>query len=133
MTPSHLSIILTDDDPHFLVFLKHVLTNLKIPSEIVPLKYGDELIQFLSKEKKHFDGILLDMNMPRKNGIEVLGEMRQKNLRPEIPIIVISQVTSPAASAEVIHLGAAAYMEKPCGLEEFKIFALQMIEHFKKK
>ena len=130
---SPLSIILTDDDPHFLVFLKHVFKDLQISCEITALKYGDELIELLSNQDKHYDGILLDMNMPRKNGAEVLAEMRKGNLRPEIPVIVMSLAATDSCIANIMSLGATAYLEKPFGLDEFKSFAQKMTGYFTEK
>lgn len=133
MSTQTLSLLVTDDDPHFQFFLKHGLSNCGIPHDIKTLKNGDQLLDMLSQPSApRFHCILLDMNMPRKNGTDILKEMRLKNLAQGTPVIIMSQATDPSYVPEILKLGAAGYMEKPSGLEEFKTFAKKVASYAEK-
>ncbi len=124
MTTACLALVVVDDDPHFQFFLKHGLTRCGISHEAVTLKNGAQLIEMLlGPDADSIDCILLDMNMPVKNGMDILNEIQKKKLARGIPIIMISQATDPANIPQILKSGAVKYMEKPSGLDEFAVFA----------
>ena len=125
---THLVLVVVDDDPHFQFFLKHGLARCGISHEIITLKNGPELLAMLSQPKTDsIDCILLDMNMPIKNGTDILAEIEQKKLAVGIPIIITSQAIDPAYIPQILKLGAVKYLEKPSGLDEFMVFAKKVL------
>ncbi len=127
-----VSFILVDDDPHMLYFLERSFKSLGIAVTIERLNNGEEFLTLLEEQKKNpvkkIDCILLDLNMPRKNGWEALIEMQQKSLGSGIPIVMLSH--SRQSDIEGLkRLGAAAFLEKPIGLEEYKTFAKTLLSY----
>lgn len=57
--------------------------------------------------------VLLDINLPRMNGLELLGELRQLGLTPELPVIIISTESEPHDIERGLAAGARAYLRKP--------------------
>ncbi len=64
------------------------------------------------------DIVLLDLNMPKRSGGEVLDTLR-RNAGKDLPVIVLTSSDSPADREEALRLGATCYIRKPTGLDEF--------------
>ncbi len=127
-----LSFVLVDDDPHMLIFLQHTFKSVGIPAAVNRLKNGEELIRFLEEYKKvsspKVDCVLVDLNMPRKNGWETLAEIKSKGLGFGLPIIVLSHSRQNDVDS-LVRLGATTFLEKPVGLEEYKIFVRKIASY----
>lgn len=88
------------------------------------LRDGEEALAWLAR----FDGdaetqtpalILLDLNLPKRTGMEVLRALRQGERWREVPVMVVSSSDNEADRREVARLGATAYFRKPSDLDEF--------------
>lgn len=127
-----ISFLLVDDDPHMLFFLKRTLQKENIPAEIDRLKNGEELVRFLEEQKikadRKIDCILVDLNMPRKNGWETLTEIQAKKLGNNLPIIMFSH-SKQSDIDRLKSLGAAAFLEKPENLDEYKAFVNKIVSY----
>lgn len=93
------------EDAHFAVDLHHV-------------RNGEECMAFLRQEGKYAgahrpDLVLLDLNMPRMDGREVLGHMKQDNDLQSIPVVVLTSSESNADISEAYKLGCNSYIAKP--------------------
>lgn len=85
---------------------------------------GVEAMQYLKREGDHRerptpDLILLDLNMPRMNGFEVLEELKQDNELKNIPVVVLSISQNKDDMARVKDLNANSYIVKPMNIEEY--------------
>lgn len=127
-----ISLILIDDDPHILYFLEYTFRSVGITVAIERIKNGEDFIHLLEEQEKNpdrkIDCVLMDLNMPRKNGWETLAEMKEKNLGGGIPIIVISH-SHQSNVEELLRLGAAAFIAKPTGLDEYKDFVRKVASY----
>ena len=106
-------VLVIDDDAPVLRHFLMVLTQ-RQQFEITPAGDGHAALERL--EAGCFDAVLLDLAMPGLHGVEVLKRIRER--RPETPVIIITGVEDEDLAAEVMRLGAVAYLSKPIGEEE---------------
>jgi two-component system, chemotaxis family, response regulator Rcp1 len=120
-----MEILLVEDNPGDVDLVKSALRGFKIPSHLNVARDGVEALAMLYREKRYADCalpdlILLDLNLPRKNGHEVLAEIKQDRKLRRIPVIV---VTSSQSEEDVLishYLHANCYVTKPSGLNQFR-------------
>lgn len=103
-------VLLVDDSRLLRMGLRRSLEEIGL-SDITEAGHGREAIEILARE--HFDLMLLDMEMPEMNGMEVLAVLRDTPHHPWPPVIVISGGTSQDDAVRCIELGAEDYLSKP--------------------
>lgn len=81
--------------------------------EILEAKDGNEGIDLILQHKNDLKMIITDINMPNKNGIEMLEQLKRENAQISIPIIIISTEFSPELKDKTKSLGALAWLLKP--------------------
>jgi CheY-like chemotaxis protein len=131
MNLSHLNLLLADDDTDDCIFFKEALVDLVIPTSLVTVNDGEELMQFLTNNRSDLPHILfLDLNMPRKNGFECLSEIKQNDRLKSLPVIIFST----SFEQEVVNLlyknGAKYFIRKPSVFLQFKeiiLFAILIL------
>lgn len=101
------NILICDDSAFTRRMIKDVLNDQG--HSFLDVADGEALLSIIQREK--FDCILLDLRMPKKDGFEVLEEM--KNLIHKPPVIVISSEEESESSKKCIELGAFAFIRKP--------------------
>ncbi len=127
-------ILLVEDSPSHVLITKEALQEAKIINTLHVVEDGIAAMAFLRKQgmyasKPTPDLILLDLNLPRKDGREVLTEIKADPVLKTIPIIVL---TTSASEEDIIHaygLHANCYVVKPVEFEAF-VKAVHSIEHF---
>lgn len=108
------SIYLADDDHEDNDFFATVLAELDPSIKLRIFPDGVELIEYLSKDDAVLpDVLLLDLNMPKKNGIETLQEIRKSIKLESLPVIIFSTSSSKIDIAVTFQLKATAYIVKP--------------------
>ncbi len=122
------TILLVEDDPNDVLFLKRALRKNGINNPVTVLQDGEEAIAYLSGSEKFANRadypfprvIMLDLKMPRKGGLEVLEWLKEHPQYRVIPTIVL---TSSKLNEDVIKaygLGANSYMVKPSNFDELQ-------------
>ncbi len=117
-------VLLVEDNSGDVRLVTEALGELQDRMELNIVHDGSEAIAFLRREgafaqAPHMDLVLLDLNLPRRDGREVLAEMKgDVNLR-RTPVIVFSSSNAQADIAACYDLHANCYVIKPFGLEEF--------------
>jgi CheY-like chemotaxis protein len=109
-TPFH--IFYTDDDKDDQFLFKEVVTSIN-PEHKVYQNHGGELLDMLRTPPPKPDLIFLDLNMPHKNGFEVLAEMRKDIELENIPVVIFSTSNSETVIDTCRQLGASMYVSKP--------------------
>ena len=113
-------IILAEDNPADAQLTQMAFSDLPLSLELVHVNNGQELMDFLNTEPlDNIALILLDLNMPKKGGIEVLKECYEDEELRKLPIVVLS---SSGASADINTCymnGANAYVQKPIDIDQF--------------
>jgi CheY-like chemotaxis protein len=107
------SIVLVDDDRDDHEIFKAACALLDRTLEVLGFENGEEALQTLSIMQKPPDMIFLDLNMPRRNGIEVLEELKQSKQLQKIPVVIYSTSFDLRVKDKCESLGAAEIMEKP--------------------
>jgi two-component system response regulator len=124
------SILVADDDPVYAGFLRSAFARAMPTTPMIHVEDGEEAIQILSDsqgagQKSHLSpgALLLDLQMPKKDGLEVLEWINgQRNLK-DLPVIVISGSQGTPAVARAYELGAKGCLTKPCGRAGLKQLA----------
>lgn len=120
-TLKSISILLVDDDPEDIELTMEILKMHKIKLNIIVAYDGVEAIEYLHENLINLpDLILLDLNMPRKNGHEVLDEIKSDNNLKHIPVIILTSSKAMEDIDSSYHKGASCYISKPMGIDEFK-------------
>ncbi|WP_447971309.1 response regulator [Nitrospira sp. M1] len=117
-------ILMVEDDEEDVVLTKESLTNSKVTLDLHVVEDGEEALLYLRKAQPYAsattpDVILLDLNLPKKNGREVLSEMREDDLLRSIPVIILTTSDQEEDVMKTYKLGANCYITKPVGLEQF--------------
>lgn len=123
MTARPVQILLVDDDPVDVQLTKEQLASSKLRNEVRWAKDGVDALAQLRHEGEHADSptpdlILLDLNMPRMDGHQFLGEVKNDPQLASIPIVVVTTSDEDADIVESYRLHANAYVTKPIGLEQ---------------
>ena len=134
MTLSVIEVLLVEDDPGDVELILESLEETKMKLKLNFVENGIEALGYLNKEGKYAsatrpDLILLDLNMPKMDGREVLAKLKKNESLKSIPVVVL---TTSAADEDILKsygLGCNSYVTKPVGLEQFSK-VLQAIENF---
>ncbi len=129
-----IDILLVEDSPADVRLTQEALKEAKVLNELHVVHDGMEALTFLRKQGKYAsapdpDLILLDLNLPRKDGREVLAEIKEDDGLKRIPVVVI---TTSGAEEDVVRsysLHANAYVTKPVDLKQF-LEVIRSIERF---
>jgi CheY-like chemotaxis protein len=113
-------VLMADDDPDDIALFSEALADNNFAPDFRSVSDGVELIQYLHHRGRYSeqqsptpDLILLDLNMPRKNGIEALAEVKSSPDLSGIPIFILSTSGSERDHTRTAHLGAEGYLTKP--------------------
>jgi CheY-like chemotaxis protein len=119
-----IEILLIEDNPGDVRLIEEVLQEVKVSNSMTVIQDGIEALEFLHKQGRYSKAsspglILLDLNLPGKNGFEVLREIKQNELLKSIPVVILTSSQSEEDIVKSYNLYANAYIPKPVGLEEF--------------
>ena len=130
-----VNMLLVEDDPGDVELTRELLTHCKTPISLRILEDGEQALSYLLEKAKSEDLhnlpdlILLDLNMPKRNGKEVLEIIKKHDLLKLIPIIVLTTSSSERDVLESYRLGANSFITKPVGFKEFSRI-IDSIENF---
>ncbi len=119
-----VDILLVEDNPGDVRLTKEALRDAKVLNEIFVAKDGVEAMEFLHRKGRFSqaplpDMILLDLNLPRKDGREVLAEIKQDPNLKHIPVVVLTTSKADEDIIKTYNLHANAYITKPVDLNRF--------------
>ena len=129
-----IQVLLVEDNPGDVRLTKEALKEGKLLNQLTVVGDGVEALSFLRKEGIYADAlqpelILLDLNLPKKDGREVLAEIKaDPNLR-RIPVVVLTTSSSEEDILRIYDLHANCYITKPVDLEQF-MGVVKSIEDF---
>ena len=129
-----VEILLVEDNPGDVRLTREALKEGKVYNNLHWAKDGVEALEFLRREGKHAraprpDIILLDLNLPRKDGREVLLEIKNDDRFRQIPVVVLTTSKAEEDVWRSYQLHANCYVTKPVDLEKF-IQVVQSIDRF---
>ncbi len=121
-----LKVLLADDDKDDCIFFRQALEEIRVSTDLYTVHDGDELISYLHANTEHLPHIIfLDINMPRKNGLECLREIKDHSLLKEIPIVMFSTSNDWDTISKLFKSGAHVYIHKPNDFAQLK----QVLHH----
>jgi CheY-like chemotaxis protein len=129
-----VEILLVEDNAADVRLIKETFKDFKISNNLSVAKDGVEAMAFIKKEgvfsgAPRPDVILMDLNLPKKSGFEVLVELRQIPVLKRIPVVILSTSDSEQDILKSYDLHANCFVTKPVGLDEF-IKIVMSIEDF---
>jgi CheY-like chemotaxis protein len=134
MTSQPVEILLVEDNEDDAVIIQEVFADMRLATLINVVRDGEEALAYLQRQGKYKvarmpDIVLLDINMPKKNGFEVLEEMKKDPRLQSLPVIMLT--TSHREEDVVLSYakGACSYMHKLVDLDQFKRLIMQF-EHY---
>jgi two-component system response regulator len=132
--PRHIEILLVEDSPADVLIAREALTEAKLLNTIHVARDGVEAMNFLRKQGEFAsaprpDLILLDLNLPRKNGREVLAEIKVDDNLKSIPVVVLTTSSAEEDIVRSYNLHANCYVVKPVEFDSF-VNAVKSIEQF---
>lgn len=115
-----LTIFYTDDDPDDQSLFKEVVSEIEDDYDVYTQNHGEELMEMLKNPPPQPHIIFLDLNMPFKNGYEVLKEMRHSPDYRNTPVIIFSTSDDKNAIEMSKQLGADLFISKPASYTKLK-------------
>ncbi len=116
-------ILLAEDNPGDVLLLREALANSAIICELMVAEDGQKAIALLQAVAADVtrlpDLIILDVNLPKHNGGEVLAQVRGDPAFSLVPVLMLTSSASPADQATASRLGANLYIQKPSDLDAF--------------
>lgn len=123
-------ILLVEDDYVDVLTVKRALHEIHVPNELVVAENGEKALEYLDNPKNQRPGIiLLDLNMPRMNGIEFLQAVKTNDKHRIIPVIVLTTSSQEKDKVESFKLSVAGYMTKPVIYNEF-VDIMKLIDRY---
>jgi CheY-like chemotaxis protein len=129
-----VDVLLVEDDPGDVLMTKEAFEHYKLRNVLHVVTDGEQALQFLRRTGGYADAprpglILLDLNLPRLDGLEVLAELKADPVLKVIPVVIL---TTSQAQQDVLRsyaLHANAYVSKPVGFETF-MEVIRQIDNF---
>jgi CheY-like chemotaxis protein len=116
-----IKVLLADDDEDDRLFFREAFEEIKIKTKVKTVNDGVELMNYLAKSGDDLPHILfLDLNMPRKNGMDCLLEIRRSDNLKDIPVAIYSTSASEEDIEDTFVKGANVYIKKPSDFSTLK-------------
>jgi CheY-like chemotaxis protein len=116
-----IHILLVEDDPDDVDLLESALRDNQVFFESHVLAQGNEVLPYLNMCKNFPEIILLDLNLPKMHGREVLTLLKQSPTLADIPVVILTTSSAQADKEYCLKTGAADYLIKPVTMEDFKL------------
>jgi CheY-like chemotaxis protein len=133
MSTQTMEILLVEDNEDDILLEQEALAEAKLVNIMSVVRDGEEAMAYLRREGRYHDArlpglILLDINMPKKNGFEVLNEMKADAELRHIPVVMLTTSDSERDIVKSYATGACSFITKPMDFDKFgeivKQFAL---------
>lgn len=126
-------VLLVDDNPADIDLTREVLGNCKWHFHVNAVNDGAEAISFLRRAGKYADVpspdlMVLDLNLPRKDGRQVLAELKADRNLAKIPVIIFTTSQASSDITRCYQLGANCYLRKPGNLADFVAIVKSMAD-----
>jgi CheY-like chemotaxis protein len=125
MLPKSIVILMADDDADDRLLAKDALTECRLANDLHFVEDGEELLEYLQRRGKYSSMvdaprpglILLDLNMPKKDGREALKEIRADPELRKIPVVVLTTSKADSDIGCIYELGANSFISKPVSFD----------------
>jgi CheY-like chemotaxis protein len=117
-----LAFVLAEDNPGDVFLIRRALDSQSLSYDLVVARDGAEAIRYVDEAadgNRRIDLLLLDLNLPKRDGSEVLSELRTHTNLAKVPAIVLTSSSSPQDRERCLRLGANRFFQKPSDLVHF--------------
>jgi two-component system response regulator len=133
-TAAAIEVLLVEDSPGDVRLTREAFKDAKVHINLHVVADGAEAMAYLNRERQHADAprpdlILLDLNLPKKDGREVLAEIKESPTLRTIPVVILTMSASEADILRSYRLHANCYITKPVDLEGF-LTVVRSIDNF---
>jgi CheY-like chemotaxis protein len=130
-----IEVLLVEDDPGDVLLIKEAFDFNKVHNNLNVVNDGEQALAYLRREGEYAkalrpDLVLLDLNLPRKDGREVLAEVKADERLRAIPIVVLTTSEAEEDVLKSYQLHANAYVTKPVDFERFVAIVRQIDDFF---
>ncbi len=124
MPHSRLNILLIEDAEPDVFLVREALKSAGLDFELNVLDDGEKAVDYIdtldrNANKECPELVLLDLNLPKRTGDQILEHMRHSDRCKDVPVVIVTSSDSPRDKAEASRLGATQYFRKPSRLDEF--------------
>jgi CheY-like chemotaxis protein len=132
---SPIEVLLIEDDPGDVLMTQEAFDEHKLRNKLTVVTDGDAALSYLRREGEYKDAvvpdlILLDLNLPRRDGREVLAEIKKDDRLGRIPVVVLTTSQADEDIMRSYELHANAYVTKPVDFDRFIAVVRQIDEFF---
>ncbi len=124
-----MQILLVEDSVADVELTLEALADAKIANEVTVVRDGAEAMRCLREEGSTPDLVILDLNLPKMSGHEVLAAMRADDRLRSVPVAILTTSSAEADVVRTYDLGANCYLTKPVDVDQF-VHVVQSIEDF---
>lgn len=129
-----IEVLLVEDDPGDVLMTREALADHKVNNRLNVVSDGEEAIAYLRRQGRFSDAVrpdlvLLDLNLPRRDGREVLAEIKNDEDLHQIPVVVLTTSSADEDILRSYQLHANAYVTKPVDFDRF-ISIVRRIDDF---
>ncbi len=134
MSNKEVEILLVEDNPDDVELTLHALRQEKLANQVAIARDGEEALDFLFCRGPHSGRtfangpkvVLLDLKLPKVDGIEVLRQVKNDPRTKAIPVVVVTASREEKDMVNSYHLGVNAYIQKPVDFEKFRDVVKQL-------
>lgn len=135
MTKTTVNILLVEDDPDDVAFVRRAFATVWADCQLHVVSNGEMALSFLRNEGEFADAplpdlVLLDLNMPKKNGYEVLIDVKGDEALRHIPVIVLTTSSDRSSIMKAYQLHANSFITKPITAEQLNRIVELVIEYW---
>jgi CheY-like chemotaxis protein len=135
MNADLISVLLVEDDPGDVMLIREAFADNKVGNVLSVVSDGVEAMQFVRREGEYADRerpdlIVLDLNLPRKSGSEVLAEIKDDPELSTIPVVVLTTSEAEEDVMRSYRQHANAYITKPVDFDRFREIVHQIDDFF---
>jgi CheY-like chemotaxis protein len=132
---SAIEVLLIEDDPGDVLMTREAFENHRVGNNLIVVSDGAEAIAYLRREDPFADAVrpdlvLLDLNLPRRDGREVLAEIKGDQDLHQIPVVILTTSQSEEDILSSYQLHANAYVTKPADFDRFVAVVRQIDDFF---
>jgi CheY-like chemotaxis protein len=125
MNSEPMEILLVEDNEDDILLEQEALADAKLVNVVSVVRDGEEALEYLRRQGRYQNArtpglILLDINMPKKNGFEVLNELKADPALMHIPVVMLTTSDSEADIVKSYAKGACSFITKPMDFDKFR-------------